>query len=44
MDSVVFPYKEEEDLKNKIVYYEASRGVLLSVSIVCLPHCTGKIS
>lgn len=26
MDSVVFPYKEEEDLKNKIVYYEASRG------------------
>ncbi|MBU5299856.1 B12-binding domain-containing radical SAM protein [Clostridium sporogenes] len=26
MDSVVFPYKKEEDLKNKIVYYEASRG------------------
>ncbi len=26
MNSVVFPYKKEEDLKNKIVYYEASRG------------------
>ncbi|EPY2305617.1 B12-binding domain-containing radical SAM protein [Clostridium sporogenes] len=26
IDSVVFPYKKEEDLKNKIVYYEASRG------------------
>lgn len=26
MDSVVFPYKKDEDLKNKIVYYEASRG------------------
>ncbi|MDI6921321.1 B12-binding domain-containing radical SAM protein [Clostridium botulinum] len=26
MNSVVFPYKREEDLKNKIVYYEASRG------------------
>ncbi|MDU6876860.1 MAG: B12-binding domain-containing radical SAM protein [Clostridium botulinum] len=26
MDSIVFPYKKDEDLKNKIVYYEASRG------------------
>lgn len=26
MNLVVFPYKKEEDLKNKIVYYEASRG------------------
>lgn len=26
MDDVKFPYKENEDLSNKIVYYEASRG------------------
>lgn len=26
MDSIVFPYSDEDDLKNKIVYYEASRG------------------
>lgn len=26
MDSIVFPYDENDDLKNKIVYYEASRG------------------
>ncbi|MDF2502653.1 MAG: Fe-S oxidoreductase [Clostridium sp.] len=25
-DKVVFPYKPEDDLKNKIVYYESSRG------------------
>lgn len=26
MDEIVFPYEESEDLSNKIVYYEASRG------------------
>ncbi|KYH35016.1 tRNA-2-methylthio-N(6)-dimethylallyladenosine synthase [Clostridium tepidiprofundi DSM 19306] len=26
MNNVVFPYDEEDDLQNKIVYYEASRG------------------
>jgi len=26
MDEIVFPYEEDEDLNNKIVYYEASRG------------------
>ena len=26
MDEIVFPYKEDEDLNNKIVYYEGSRG------------------
>ncbi|OPJ58583.1 B12-binding domain-containing radical SAM protein [Clostridium chromiireducens] len=26
MDEIAFPYEEEEDLSNKIVYYEASRG------------------
>ncbi|MGL4730017.1 MAG: B12-binding domain-containing radical SAM protein [Clostridium sp.] len=26
MDQIVFPYGEDEDLENKIVYYEASRG------------------
>lgn len=26
MNQLVFPYTEEEDLNNKIVYYEASRG------------------
>lgn len=26
MNKLVFPYTEEDDLKNKIVYYEASRG------------------
>lgn len=26
MDEIVFPYEENEDLSNKIVYYEASRG------------------
>lgn len=26
MDKIIFPYKENEDLSNKIVYYEASRG------------------
>lgn len=26
MDDLVFPYEEDEDLENKIVYYEASRG------------------
>lgn len=26
MDEIVFPYKKDEDLNNKIVYYEASRG------------------
>lgn len=26
MNKIVFPYKEDEDLENKIVYYEASRG------------------
>ncbi|WP_024613510.1 B12-binding domain-containing radical SAM protein [Clostridium sp. Ade.TY] len=26
MDELVFPYEEDEDLNNKIVYYEASRG------------------
>jgi len=25
-NSVVFPYKEEDELENKIIYYEASRG------------------
>ncbi|NEU04965.1 B12-binding domain-containing radical SAM protein [Clostridium senegalense] len=26
MEQIVFPYEENEDLENKIVYYEASRG------------------
>ena len=26
MNEIVFPYKEDENLDNKIVYYEASRG------------------
>lgn len=26
MNEIVFPYEEEDDLNNKIVYYEASRG------------------
>ena len=26
MDEIVFPYEEDEDLNNKIVYYEGSRG------------------
>lgn len=26
MSEIVFPYEEDEDLNNKIVYYEASRG------------------
>ncbi|MCY6370846.1 B12-binding domain-containing radical SAM protein [Clostridium ganghwense] len=26
IDDVIFPYTEEDDLSNKIVYYEASRG------------------
>ena len=26
MNEIVFPYEEDEDLNNKIVYYEASRG------------------
>ena len=26
LDEIVFPYEEDEDLNNKIVYYEASRG------------------
>ncbi|WP_294348983.1 B12-binding domain-containing radical SAM protein [uncultured Clostridium sp.] len=26
LDEVVFPYEEDEDLNNKIVYYEGSRG------------------
>lgn len=26
MNNIVFPYEAEDDLKNKIVYYEASRG------------------
>lgn len=26
MNEIVFPYEEDEDLTNKIVYYEASRG------------------
>ncbi|MFT8348935.1 B12-binding domain-containing radical SAM protein [Clostridium saccharoperbutylacetonicum] len=26
MDEIVFPYEEDEDLSNKIVYFEASRG------------------
>ena len=26
LDDVVFPYEEDEDLSNKIVYYESSRG------------------
>lgn len=26
MDDIVFPYEDDEDLENKIVYYEASRG------------------
>lgn len=26
MEDIVFPYEEEEDLNNKIVYYESSRG------------------
>ncbi|AWK52633.1 B12-binding domain-containing radical SAM protein [Clostridium beijerinckii] len=26
MDEIVFPYEEDEDLSNKIVYYEGSRG------------------
>lgn len=26
MDEIVFPYEEDEDLNNKIVYYESSRG------------------
>ena len=26
MDEIVFPYEEDENLENKIVYYEASRG------------------
>ena len=26
MDEIIFPYEEDEDLSNKIVYYEGSRG------------------
>ena len=26
MEEIIFPYEEDEDLSNKIVYYEASRG------------------
>lgn len=26
INNVIFPYKEEEELNNKIIYYEASRG------------------
>ncbi len=26
MDEIIFPYETDEDLSNKIVYYEASRG------------------
>ena len=26
MNDIIFPYEEEEDLSNKIVYYESSRG------------------
>ncbi|MDY4077717.1 MAG: B12-binding domain-containing radical SAM protein [Clostridium sp.] len=26
MDEIVFPYEDDEDLNNKIVYYESSRG------------------
>ena len=26
LDDVIFPYEEDEDLSNKIVYYESSRG------------------
>lgn len=26
MDEIIFPYEEDEDLNNKIVYYEGSRG------------------
>ena len=26
MDEIIFPYEDKEDLSNKIVYYEASRG------------------
>ena len=26
MNNIVFPYEDDEDLENKIVYYEASRG------------------
>ena len=36
MDEIVFPYEEDEDLNNKIVYYEGSRGCPSGVSIVYL--------
>lgn len=34
MDEIVFPYEEDEDLNNKIVYYEGSRGCPLHTKLI----------
>lgn len=39
MDDIVFPYQEDDDLNNKIVYFEASRGCPFNC-IYCLSSTT----
>lgn len=39
MNEIVFPYEEDEDLSNKIVYYESSRGCPFNC-IYCLSSTT----
>ena len=34
MNEIVFPYEEDENLDNKIVYYEASRGCSLYTKVI----------
>ena len=34
MNEIVFPYEEDENLDNKIVYYEASRGCPLDTKLI----------
>lgn len=42
MDRLPFPYDELKDLKNKIIYYEASRGCPFGCSY-CLSACERKV-
>lgn len=42
MNKIIFPYEEDDDLKNKIVYYEASRGCPFSCKY-CLSSTTHKV-
>lgn len=42
MNKITFPYEEQDNLKNKIIYYEASRGCPFSCKY-CLSSTTGRV-